>query len=373
MIIAEHSPRVIIQEHVEVGGLPHRVGNYYNESLIFNYINEPIYAIDYKNRFVCIQSHPIKIAGNRKIEIRCRFHNGNRKYDDFSNYELTQNKHEIITIPYDVLREQPVFVEELNAVLCFHDQLSITKHPHSKEELDNEINRIKLEIAQSQSSDSPFVLLANDPSGKINTICIEVNGVICETKVTCYSREIDRVILGLRNKPHSLEDFTTYTTTFSELMKQDQRVWTLGGFRLSSSREWFENVLCIERASKPECIEVAAVDSLIKQTRSEYENKIQQLIDDNKEQASKLRKIETLNDELRNGAYNEKSIDLAFKKLAVEQEKLKQSEFEAKLSKDMERLKLKKEIVTTLGVVAKTAAIMIPIGVGIYKAIKATK
>ena len=374
MIIAEHSYRVQKESKDAQGSLHHKIGSYYSEFLIINYLNEPIYAVDHLNRSVLIQAHPTRepFPDNRKLEILSRSASGPRSYDPKTYSEITPNKHDLLTIPYDVLRDQPVFVEEMNAVLCFGDQLSIVRHPHSKAAKDELARAIHLEVSQAVS-EAPIAVNANDPSGRIDELFIEINGVICATKVTHIEAEMDNVSIGLRNKPHSISDFTTHRTTFTELFAQDPRVWTLGGFRLSSSREWFEQVLDIERSKKPSFIEVSAVDALVKQARKEAEDKVKILTEENKDIMSRFKQLEATHDALKSGDYQPQNAELAFKKLALEQEKVRRSEVEAKLALDAERLKLRKELIATLGVVAKTAAVMVPVGFAIYKAIKAAR
>ena len=374
MITAENdiSKRITISETTERGGIPHRTGSYYSETLLTNYLNEDIYAVDYRNNYVTIPRHAGYVMGQRRIEVLCRTHAGDRKYQDHSNYEITPNKHTFMSIPYEVLREQPVFVEELNAVLCFKDQLTIARHPHSPDVIDDRIKFIKLDYDRKHSQ-LPFILTANDPTGKINELCIEVNGIICEVKVTHYTDEKDRVMLCLRDKPHDFNDFTVHETTFTELIKSDPRVWMLDRFRISSSRDWFEQIIEVERSKKPAYIEVTAVEKLIKQAGLEHAERNDRLVEVNKELVAKLRQSEANNESIISGEYLKKSTEVAYKKLTIEQEKLKYSDVEAKMMIESERLKLRKEIITTIGVIAKTLAVMIPLGLGIYKAVQASR
>lgn len=369
---AEQSGEITIQEHLEVGGLPHKIGSYYNESLIINYLNEAVYAVDYKNRKVLIQQHPASMY-DRKLEIRCRAISSEaRRYDPNTYLETTKCKHDVITIPYGTLRREPVFVEELNAVLCFGDQLSIIKHPHSQKGIDE---RIEIAISEKVNVplEAPFYVYANDPSGKLSVLFMEINGKICETVVTNFTHESDRIIVAFRDKPGSVEDFTKHYTSFTELLTQDPHIWSFCGLRMSTSKEWFEQVLEIERNKKPTCIEVKTVDALIKQSCSEAEDKIKCLTEENREMTSRLKKLEATNEALKEGDYNGKKAEYDFKKLELEQAKIRQAETQAKLALHAEKLKFRKEVVTVLGVVAKTAAIIVPLSIGVYKAIKAAR
>jgi hypothetical protein len=377
MLTAEHSSAVSHKiDPNSYGALPHRIGSFYNESLIINYLNEPLYAIDYNNHPVLIQQHPHPVYGNyRKVEIRSRSHLGQatmRTYDPRTGLETTPTRHEIMQISFESLREQPFFVEELNAVLCFHDQLSITKHPHSKEAVAELVRDIQIEVYKSKA-DAPFVLLANDPSRNLTKLFIEVNGVICSVRVTHITEEEDSILLAVRDKDHSPESFTRHQSTFTQLLTQDPKIWTLGGFRLSSDREWFEQVLQIERSTKPSTIEVSIVDALLKRAREEDSDRIKLLLDEKKELQRRLTSLSATHDAMLSGDYHEKVAELAQEKLRLEKIKLQQSAVEAKLTMQGEKLKFKKELISTFGVAAKTLAVVVPIGIGIYKVVMAAK
>lgn len=360
-----------IEETKTIGGLPHKIGSYYNEFLIINYIGESIYAVDYQNKHALIQQHPTLMA-KKEIQILYRASLGSDRRYDVYNLDITPNIRRTITIPYDIIRREPVFVEEINAVLCFGDHLSGVKHPHSQKSIDDLLEQTKLET-EADATQYPFIILANDPSGRIKSLFFEINDMICETKVSCRSTESDTVLIGYRNKPHSMNDFTTHKTTFTDLLSQDPRVWTFGGFRFSCNRKWFEHVIEVERGKKPTYIEVGAVDALVKQARVEAEDKIRILTEENRDVVARFKRLEATHEALKNGDYHERSAELAHKKLDVEADKLRKAEMEAKLSLDAERVKMKKELLSTLGVLAKTLVVVVPIGIGIYKAIKVAR
>ena len=377
MITAEHSNAVRHEKELNsYGALPHRIGSFYNEFLIINYLNEPLYAVDYNNKPILVQQHPHPVYGNhRRIEIRSRTYIGQataRTYDLRTGLETTPTPHEIMQISFELLREQPIFVEELNAVLCFQDQLSITKHPHSKEAVAELVRNIQIEVHKSKA-DAPFVLLANDPTKKLNKLFIEINGVICSVRVTHITEETDSVLLAVRDKDHSLESFTRYQSTLTQLLTQDAKIWTLGGFRLSSDREWFEQVLQIERTTKPSTIEVSAVDALLKRAREEDTDKIKLLTEEKKEIQRRLTSLTATHDAMLSGDYHEKVAELAQEKLRLEKIKLQQAAVETKLNLQGEKLKFRKELISTFGIAAKTLAVVLPVAIGIYKVVMAAK
>ena len=281
-----------------------------------------------------------------------------------------------------VIRDQAVFVEELNAVLCFRDQLSINKHPHSKSAIDDRIQAIKFEV-EVNHDECPFLILANDPSGDIKEIHIEVNGVICTTKVTNFAEESDRVTLAYRDhaqkgRPSSVDDYTIHRTTFAELSAIDPQVWTFGGFRMARSREWFERVLEIERSRKPTVVETSAVTALIEQARVDDVERIKILTEEIKDITTRFKRLEATHEALKSGEYHNDTARLLQEKLDLERAKIeqaaieaKQAAEEAKQSAETERYKMQREIISTIGMVAKTIAVMVPICIGIYKAITA--
>jgi hypothetical protein len=375
MIVAEESNAVRIEEQNQFGGLPHKIGQYYKEFLIINYMNEPIYAVDYCNQAVVIQPHPALIHGQqRKVEIRNRTYIGpaDRRSYDTRQLENTPGKHVIMQLSFDTLRSAPHFVEMLNIVLCLGDQLSIADHPHSRDAIADRVRIIK-EETEARLAECPIVLNANDPSGKIDELFVEINGTICAARVTHFIDESDRIVLSLRDQEHSWQVFTRHTTTFTDLLKQGPRVWTLGAFRLASNRTWFEKVLEIERDSEPITIPVDAVEALIEQARTKDADKINVLLEEKKELQRRFSALETTHDALLSGDYHEEAAALLRDKLEFERIKLRQQQAEVKMNLEGERLKLRKEIIAIVGVVAKTAAVMVPVGIGIYKAIKVAK
>ena len=170
MIVAEDSkPVQKIIDTNSTGGLSPRLGSYYNEFVVINYLDEPLYAVDFRNKAVLIQQHPnTTIDHLRRVEIRSRSHVGPASTRTFNVrlIEDTPDPHHIMRIYYTDLREHPHFVEELNAVLCFGDHLASVKHPHSKEALLDTVQAI-ISAENQKIVTAPFILSANDPTGKI--------------------------------------------------------------------------------------------------------------------------------------------------------------------------------------------------------------
>lgn len=374
MITAEDSSAVqTIDDKHSSGSLLINVGSFYNEFQIINCSNEPIYAVDYRNNKVLIKQHPTKTHGDeRRLEIRSRIVDGQRTRDILGN-ETSANSHlRIVKIPYELLRDEPVFVHEINAVLCLAHQIAFVKHPHSKEARLEEMAVYRDEVTASLTA-VPVHLNANDPTGRISELYVEINGTICAVKVTAIAKEGDFVHLSLRDKPYSLRETTVHKTTFIDLLEQDPHVWTFGGFRLSDNRDWFEQVLGVERAKQPATIEVSAVTAMLKQARECDAARIEDLTDENKELKRQISALKAAHDALRSGDYHERVADLAHKKLHLDERKLDQAETEAKHALAAEKLKLRKELIATIGVVAKTAAIVVPVAFGLFKAVQAMR
>jgi len=377
MIIAEQSCTVVREiDSFSSGALPHNRGSFYNEIIIVNNLCDKLYAIGYDNRPVLIEQNSGHLSHhNRYVEIRSRACLGQQSIKRTFNsmgIENTPTNHKSMRITYEDLRESPHFVEEINAVLCFYDQIPFAKHPHSKEAIVERVQQIRLEVNKGRA-DTPFVLVANDPTNKINSLFVVVEGRICAVRVTHIVDEPDDVLLAFRDKEHSPDEFTRYRSTFTELLTQDPRVWTLGGLRMSTSRAWLVNVLEIEKNQKPDMIEAGAVGSMLKQARLEDTAKINALIEEKKELTQRFKALESKYNALVSGDYHDRAADLAQQKLEVEKIKLQQAEKESVLAITGERMKFHKELITTLGIVAKTVAVVLPLGIGIYKIIKAAK
>jgi hypothetical protein len=358
------------------GGIPSKVGAYYGEFLIINYMNVPIYRLDHTNRPHLIQPHPTLVHGQeRKLEIRKRIHtaqNGPRVFN-VQGVETTPSTIDIMQIMYDDLRTHPYFLEELNMVLCFEDQLSIVKHPHSKEATRNRIADLRNQLEDQIQVNGALVFTGNDPTGQIKSLFIELHGTICGIRVTHFQDDTDNVRLSLRNRPNSAIEFTRHKTTFTELRTQDTRVWSLGGFRISSDRDWLEQVLNVERQQKPTMIEVSMVNDLLKQARKDDADKISNLLDEKKELQRRYTQLEATYKALMSGDYHDRTADLKQAELALQREKLEQARVDAKLAVTAEQVKARREIITTIGIIAKTLTITVPLGIGLYKAIQAAR
>ena len=375
MITAEHSSAVqIIDDKHSSGSLRGDIGTFYNEFHIINGLNEPLYAVDYDNHKILIPRRVENTYGaDRRVEIVSRVVEGKRTFDSLRGYENTPNSHlRTIRIPYDLLRDEPIFVHEINAVLCFAHHLPFIKHPHSKDAKAKEMEDYREKI-NSNMMVVPMILNANDPAGRFRTLYIEINGIICAAQVTNIVAEKDYVDLAFRDKSYSLTELTHFRTTITELLEQDPQIWSLGGFRLSGDREWLEQVIEVERSKQPTRIDVATVNAMLKQNREEDEQRISQLIDEAKETKRQLTILKTNHEALKNNDYHERNAQLAHDKLKLEELKLQQAALDAEVNLKAERLKFRKELLTTFGVVAKTAAVVTPLAFGLYKTIQAMR
>ncbi len=351
-----------------MGRLPIDVGGFYSELLVFNYLNEDLYAVDFQNKAALIQRDPSSnITAIRKIEISSRQHTGRRLFN-VHGIETSIGRHDIITISYEQLRQQPIFVEALNAVLCLRDQLTIARHPHSKVHQDEVLYQQKVRAAQ-QAVDAPIVLNANDPSGQISQLHIVLNGEICSCTVTNFADEPDQLVLTLRNNTTPGLPLTIHKTSFLELLAEDDRLWQFHGFTLCSQRPWLEQVLAIEKAKQPETVPVQAVSELIRSARTDDDRKITELTTHNKELVGKVRQLELTLKELAAADYGEKQAAFLRDKLAFEQAKLREGARAAEFNTQKEQQKYRQEIIATIGIIVKTAAVVIPIAFALYKAI----
>ena len=391
MITAEYSSEVqIVDEDPSFGSLIVGLGTIYNEFQVINCTNEPIYAIDYMNRKCLIRPQKISTYGDdRRIEIRSRIVEGYRT-TDHRGVENSKGHMRTIKIPYELLRDEPVFVHETNAVLCFSEQIMFVKHPHSKEVKEETTKEYRKNINDALTA-VPMLLNANDPSGKITSLFFEINGTICSTKVTNIHDEPDYVTLMLRNKHYSINEMTKCKTSFSELFTEDRHIWTIGDqssdyvFRISDSRELLEKTLEIERSKRPNVIEVSSVTDLIKKATEERDEKIEHLNEEVKELRRQNAFLKSSNESLRNGDYQERVADVVHEKLRLEEMKVHQAQreteqarrkteqdrLETELASKIERSKLYKEIINTVATIAKAVAVIIPAGLGIFKVVQA--
>lgn len=376
MIVAEESS-LIKKTTVknDKGALPFNLGSYYNEFQIINYLGEDIHAIDHLNQVVIIKPQEksgIPLEDDRCIIIQYRHVQGPRIIGD-RGMEITHSTYCTMTIPRRVLLEDTIFVEEINALLfCPKWHPNTNLHPHSKEHIALQHERIRYEIAR-KASGCPITIMANDPTGEISSLHIELNGQVYTVKVTNFNsdeNEKDLVVMGIRGSVNGdVDDLKIVRTSFTDLLRQNPLCWEIGGFLVSRDRHWLENKLNVEKV-KPVSngIPSEEVKNLLNQAKAEDKAYIENLSEtviqkdrEIKELKSRYKTLHESYDDLVKNGYMDRNSEFVFRKLDVDEENIKAKVEEAKINQKTERIKFTKENLSTIATVAKTIAVIIPL------------
>lgn len=380
MIVAERS-NLVRKSKIEKyqGDLTFKTGSIYSEFKIINQMGEEICALDYNNQIARIKPEPGYNARNfddRCLTIQYRFVNGPRVFTN-GYIESTLSDYGEFVIPYDVFITETVFVEEVNA-LFFNPRwhTGTLNHPHSKEYISQQIDKIRSEIARATVY-SPITIIANDPSGKITQLFVELNGRICTVKVTNFKEinEDDVVAISIRGTTTgSLEECKIIRTSFTELFRKDPLCWEIEGFWISIDRKFFEQKLAIEKNKpQPNVVPSSEIEMLLSQARQEDHLLIQQQVDlikqreqDHKELQRRYKELQDSYNDLVKGEYLQRNSTHAFRKLDIDEAKSRAAEREAILNRELEQLKLKKEQYNTWANIAKAVVVIVPVGLLVF-------
>lgn len=388
MIVAEHSD-LIFKSHSanEKGSLPHNLGSYYGEHQIINNLGEEIYALDFRNQVVRIlpqDGASVPLRDDRNVTVQYRFTTHRRQIGTLA-MEQTPSTRCRIVIPLSVLLREPVFVEELNAVLFsprWHPDF-IPLHPHSAEYIQKEHEKIRAEVAR-KATYSPITIMANDPTGKVSKLFVVVDGKICTVHVTHLNEsdnETDLITIARREALANGEDDVHLTrTSFTELYRQDPLYWEVDGLQICRDRDWLANKLEVSR-QKIENLGVPPeeVSKLIKESREADRKRIDELqaiITDRdgelKTTKSRYNQLRDSYDDLIKNGHADRSSTIVSRKLDLEEDRIEASIREAKIGKETEDIKKIKEQLGVVTTVVKLAIAVVPL-VLIYLKYKQSK
>lgn len=393
MITAEDNPRCVIYEDVNTHGqINNKFIGVYGETQIISYLKETVYFVNTDN-----VAHPIiktpTTLDDQFVQIIYRVINGQRSIENGT--DITKQHHRIIRIPLNTLREEPVFCEAINKVITLETHRLHAFHPHSKKFVADRLDRIQSEAMHS-AVHMPLVIMANDPSGIIQRLFIQIHGRICTADVTHFKDEPDNICVGYRDVLSPGSDHHRIRTTFTELRKQDPFVWTIENCTISSHRDMLKkhNEIHIVKANE-EAIPISVHISKIEEVRKLGFEERDRMADDLALTKKKLATEIAKNGELIDGNIAAHEVQLKIEELSLERARLENQRCElanerelrqVKLQQDqlkleqdrirhlnevrLEKQKMRREYLSTIGSVFKTAAIVIPIAFGIYRALK---
>jgi len=367
MITAEHSDLCTTTKARTTVG-PLTVGTYglYGEHQIINYTEQPLYVVDSHNQHVLLTPQ-YQYTTSKRVDIVWRTVVGSRSFDPRTNAETTKAQHYEMTIPLErVLRVSPVYVQQLNVVLCTEEHLRDVFHPCSPEYKHSKWKELHDDVIQN-ATHAPFMVIANDPTGTIRELWMYVHNKLVAAKVTRFQDEPDTVTIAYRDKTSVTVEYDIHTTTFSELKaanKQSGLVWDFAGITFSAHRDLLEYELDVrEQKHAQETISITDLQAHLDRARELAEADIRRATEEN----AALKKRIAVLEQLRNAAYSDRAADIELGKLELESKKLNTAKQDLHRVSSIEQLKLRKEQVATWHTAVKALAAVVPIALGLAK------
>lgn len=383
--VAEHDRRCTVRDDATVSPLAVTLANcLYREFEIVNYLTTDLTLRNVEGKTETLPSHPAAITlPEEEVRIIVRTINGKR-----DNHGRGTSARRTIIIPGLLLHEGPVYVREVDLLLCRAGHSGVLIHPASADGREADVRWRHNQIALA-AVEAPLVIIANDPSGLVTHIFTEVNGQICAARVTQFRAddEDDRVCIAHRDVSATGEMFVReHRTSFRELRKGGSVVWEIAGVLFSSNREVLAQHLELRRQQ-------TQVETITPERHLEVVNHLKALHKEELDRcASKLKRADDLaklykdeattlgrlNEQLKDVRFTERNAEVVLGTLHLEQAQLvakqqalleesRAREHKAEAERRAQRVKTIESALSTLSTVAKTAAVVAPAAFGLYK------
>ena len=155
---------------------------YYQEMSILNCCGSTIIAVDARNKRYSIP--PVQHAAysmNNSITLSRRETVGESKTT--AGDEVIMGG-VCVTIDYYEIKQEPVYVEEFDLLLCMPEDVEDYPHPHQQTTFDNNLLIGLEQISESLDNAPMFKILANDPTNNFDQIFTLVNNRVSKVPVT---------------------------------------------------------------------------------------------------------------------------------------------------------------------------------------------
>lgn len=391
MLDADDDVRCVVHTNARaVGALP-RTPGYYREQLVLNHLTTPVLVIDAFGTATELPPLPDVIV-NRRVEVRRRTVIGART-TNVRNEDITACDHLTREVPDRVLLIGPVYLREFDLVICLPEHRSFAVHPNSRAYLQAQVHDLHDQVI-NHMRDVPLAIVANDPSGRVKQLYVDVNGRVCQIAVTHFNMEDDDIVIAYRDAvANGHARYSQERTTFRELGKQKHPVMSVGGVTFSTSAEHLKaHMEHMQTQSSVDVVPLALHRSRLDEARRADHDELVRMKEITERQKKRITQLETELKELTDVAYSERHVALKTHELSnqerrfeVEQAKLEAeaarlAEERQSLSEERQRLQTKQQheaalakgrlweegmkLVTT---VLKTLAVMIPLALSLYK------
>lgn len=397
--------RYKVASHNHYGILPKTTGGFYTEFLVLNYTDTPIYIQTALGEEIPIET-TFRNDARPRVEIWRRSHVGMRKFKNGGHVEEASDDPVCsMIIDWDKFYNIPTYVKEFNILVYGKEAKGIANHPHLDGCFKDTVELTANHIMES-ASNPPMAMLANDPSGDIKRLFVEMNEYICEVPVSNDPNFTEEYVLALRDteggKAYKYYELDITAIKANQLVEQSVGDYSI--FRVCASRTELHDAVIRDRESRNSLFDYSKLNAYRNQLKEEFSGKIEHLKctiqgkdenikmmeDNHKNQLLKRdneidilsRRLESLQKDyeiklgIRKTDMELKKYDLDATKCDIDKETAELNHITkkevAEIQSQIANLKVEKEKesnrgakISTISTTAKAAAVMAPIVVGI--------
>lgn len=172
---------------------------FYSETQITNHTGEPLYLVDKSHNKVLVRSEvDFCLDRHPRVEILSRYLIGPKKFKEYPRIEDWHGDLEKLTISMSALQKRAIYVPEIDLVICLERYLGEAIHPQNVAVRMQCLKKLERELAE-QLGNSPCIVVANDPTDKVERLWMDMNGFLCEISVSNNKNEPSHFTIGIRD------------------------------------------------------------------------------------------------------------------------------------------------------------------------------
>ena len=110
-----------------------------------------------------------------------------------------------ITLPLDRVRNGPIYIKEIDCVICTEVQSPSIRHPHASIPYEDGLESVIYRLTDQLAGSPGIRVLANDPSGRLTVLFTLIGDHVVQLPVMCESGEGAVVIVIYSSGPETIE------------------------------------------------------------------------------------------------------------------------------------------------------------------------
>lgn len=252
--------KYLISDIHQAGPISQITNGFYFELLVFNNTKFPIGVIDKHNSRYTVKN-TTGVGKNDVITIT---------YRQAVNISRKQHYHDIpipsvtMEIPYSVLINEPVYVKEVDLLLCNEGSLNSFNHPHKAAGLDEILDEYFKKLDKSLTVPT-LKVYGNDTTGKIKKAHMMIFNTFCQVQFTNWEHCEDCVTIIF---PDQKGNPNHYKIPLEELVKSEGKV------KVKTKYDPFDIYLALEASTIRNCLD--------KEEQEKVNNSLEEIIKEEK-------------------------------------------------------------------------------------------